>query len=79
MFEEHSKTAQFNFSKPYENLFERVQERLKMTRLLQLIKSYETIKLSYLQRRLNSTYEQVERMLINLITDEKIQGRLRRE
>ena len=79
MFEEHSKTAQFNFPKPYENLFERVQERLKMTRLLQLIKSYETIKLSYLQRRLNSTYEQVERMLFSLITDDKIQGRLRRE
>jgi hypothetical protein len=79
MFEEHSKTAQFNFPKPYENLFERVQERLKMTRLLQLIKSYETVKLSYLQRRLNSTYEQVERMLFSLITDDKIQGRLRRE
>lgn len=54
-FIEHSKLAQLNLQKPYEKLLEVVITKLKRTKLLKIIKPYSSLKVSYLQRRLNSS------------------------
>ncbi len=54
-FMEQSKLSQLQLKKPYTNLLDTVVMTLKMTKLLQVIKPYSKVKVSYLQRRLNST------------------------
>ena len=54
-FIEQSKLAQLNLQHPYQKLFENAVQRLKMTKLLEVIKPYTSIKVSYLQRRLTAS------------------------
>ena len=78
-FVEQSKLAQFSLQAPYQELLLTAVQRLKMTKLLEVIKPYACIKGSYLQRRLACSREEIEKMLYGLITDNKVKGRIRHE
>lgn len=54
-FEAQSQLTQLNLQAPYQQLLETAIRRLKMRKLLDVIKPYTSIKVSYLQRRLNSS------------------------
>jgi hypothetical protein len=53
-FEQQSQLIMYNSIKPYDKLVEKVISHIKMTKLLQIIKPYTIVKLSYLSRRLNA-------------------------
>jgi hypothetical protein len=44
-----------NLQKPYDKLIEVVITKLKRTKLLKIMKPYTSLKVSYLQRRLDSS------------------------
>jgi hypothetical protein len=49
---------------------------MKKEKLLSIIKSYQTIKFNYIAKKLTLNEKQVERIVFELITDEKIYGRI---
>jgi hypothetical protein len=49
---------------------------MKKEKLIKILKSYKTIKFSYIARRLALSENQVERMVFQLIADHKIYGKI---
>jgi hypothetical protein len=49
---------------------------MKKEKLINILKSYKTIKFSYIAKRLALSENQVERMIFELITDHKIYGKI---
>lgn len=49
---------------------------MKKEKLINILKSYKTIKFNYIARRLALNESQVERMVFELIADHKIYGKI---
>ena len=49
---------------------------MKKEKLLEILKSYQTIKFPYIGKRLSLSEQDVERIVFELIIDEKIHGRI---
>lgn len=49
---------------------------MKKEKLINILKSYKTIKFSYIAKRLALSEYQVERIVFELITDHKIYGKI---
>ena len=49
---------------------------MKKEKLLELLKSYQTIKFAYIGRRLSLNEQEVEQIVFELIIDGKIHGRI---
>lgn len=49
---------------------------MKKEKLLIMLKSYRSIRFEYVARRLQLTLEETERMVFELIIDERVRGRI---
>ena len=63
-------------SEKYLTIYEKLLFNLKKEKLIGILKSYKTIKYEYVARRLNLKQQNVEKMVFELIVDEKIRGRI---
>jgi hypothetical protein len=63
-------------SEKYLGIYEKLLFNLKKEKLIGILKSYKTIKFDYIARRLDLSEQFVEKMVFELIVDEKIRGRI---
>jgi DNA-binding MarR family transcriptional regulator len=63
-------------SQKYLAVHDRLLFNMKKEKLTIVLKSYRTITFAYIARRLHLTTEQAERMVFELIADERVRGRI---
>ena len=63
-------------SRLYLTVHDKLLFKMKKEKLLEILKSYQTIKFAYIGRRLSLNEKDVERIVFELIIDEKIHGRI---
>lgn len=60
----------------YHSIYDKLLFNLKKEKLIAILKSYKIIKFSYISKRLSLSEQEVEKMVFELIIDEKIRGRI---